>query len=87
MKKKVGQVTPEEKIEIQQLFERRNGLNELAKILTPTTLNSTRNSSRTWARLAPSSRTGGIACRRSTNGNPLRTATGKSTLKLTKSIL
>ena len=34
MKKKIGQVTPEEKNEIQQLFERRNGLNELAKILT-----------------------------------------------------
>ena len=31
----VGQVTPEEKNEIQQLFERRNGLNELVKILTP----------------------------------------------------
>ena len=30
----VGQVTPEEKHEIQILFERRNGLNELAKILT-----------------------------------------------------
>ena len=34
MKKKVGQVTFEEKNEIQKLFERRNGLNELAKILT-----------------------------------------------------
>ncbi len=34
MKKRVGQVTPEEKNEIQTLFERRNGLNELAKILT-----------------------------------------------------
>ena len=33
-KKIVGQVTPEEKNEIQTLFERRNGLNELAKILT-----------------------------------------------------
>lgn len=33
-KKTVGQVTEEEKNEIQQLFERRNGLNELAKILT-----------------------------------------------------
>ena len=33
-KKLVGQVTPEEKNEIQMLFERRNGLNELAKILT-----------------------------------------------------
>ena len=35
MKKKIiGQVTTEEKNEIQSLFERRNGLNELAQILT-----------------------------------------------------
>jgi len=34
-KKIVGHVTEEEKIEIQTLFERRNGLNELAKILSP----------------------------------------------------
>ena len=34
IKKKVGQVTVEEKNEIQTLFERRNGLNELAKIVT-----------------------------------------------------
>ena len=35
MTKKIeGQVTPEERTEIQTLFERRNGLNELAKILT-----------------------------------------------------
>lgn len=33
-KKIVGQVTIEEKNEIQALFERRNGLNELAMILT-----------------------------------------------------
>lgn len=33
-KKLVGHVTPEERTEIQTLFERRNGLNELAKILT-----------------------------------------------------
>lgn len=33
-KKVVGQVTTEEKNEILTLFERRNGLNELAKILT-----------------------------------------------------
>lgn len=33
-KKLVGQVTPEEKNEILALFERRNGLNELAKVLT-----------------------------------------------------
>ena len=32
-KKLVGQVTPEEKNEILALFERRNSLNELAKIL------------------------------------------------------
>ena len=30
----IGQVTVEEKNEIQRLFERRNGLNELAKIVT-----------------------------------------------------
>lgn len=34
IKKLIGQVTIEEKNEIQTLFERRNGLNELAKILT-----------------------------------------------------
>ncbi len=34
-KKTVGHVTEEEKNEIQTLFERRNGLNELAKILSP----------------------------------------------------
>ena len=34
VKTKVGQVTPAEKDEIQALFERRNGLNELAKIVT-----------------------------------------------------
>ena len=33
MKKHVGQVTLEEKNEIKHIFERRNGLNELAKIL------------------------------------------------------
>ncbi len=34
MKKEVGRVTEEERDEIQSLFERRNGLNELAQILT-----------------------------------------------------
>ena len=33
-KKIIGKVTVEEKNEIQTLFERRNGLNELAKIVT-----------------------------------------------------
>lgn len=33
-KKQIGKVTPEERNEIQTLFERRNGLNELANILT-----------------------------------------------------
>ena len=33
-KRLIGSVTPEEKNEILTLFERRNGLNELAKILT-----------------------------------------------------
>lgn len=31
----VGSVTENERDEIQALFERRNGLNELAKVLTP----------------------------------------------------
>lgn len=35
MNKKVGCVTECERDEIQALFEHRNGLNELAKILTP----------------------------------------------------
>lgn len=35
MKKIIGSVTEEERDEILALFERRNGLNELAKILTP----------------------------------------------------
>lgn len=34
MKQFVGQVTESERDEIRQLFNRRNGLNELAKILT-----------------------------------------------------
>ncbi|MDE5791653.1 MAG: CXXX repeat peptide modification system protein [Muribaculaceae bacterium] len=34
MKKEIGRVTEAERDEIQTLFERRNGLNELAKILT-----------------------------------------------------
>lgn len=34
MKKEIGIVSPEERDEIQALFERKNGLNELAKILT-----------------------------------------------------
>ena len=34
MKQLVGQVSESERDEIRQLFERRNGLNELAKILT-----------------------------------------------------
>ncbi len=35
MRKSVGKVTDEEKNAIQALFERKNGLAELAKILTP----------------------------------------------------
>ena len=35
MKTKVGNVTADERDEIRRLFERRNGLNELAKILPP----------------------------------------------------
>ena len=34
IRKVVGQVTPEERNEIQTLFERKNGLAELAKIVS-----------------------------------------------------
>ena len=34
MKKEIGLVTQEERDEIKKLFERKNGLNELGKILT-----------------------------------------------------
>ncbi|MGN0280763.1 MAG: CXXX repeat peptide modification system protein [Prevotella sp.] len=34
-KKRIGQVTIDEKNEIQKLFERRNGLVELAKVIEP----------------------------------------------------
>ena len=34
MRKEIGKVTEEEKNEIQKLFEHRNGLNELARVLT-----------------------------------------------------
>lgn len=34
VRQKVGDVSPEERDEIRRLFERRNGLNELAKVLT-----------------------------------------------------
>ena len=34
LRKVVGQVTPEERTEIQALFERKNGLAELAKIVS-----------------------------------------------------
>lgn len=36
IKTEIGFVTNEEKQEIQELFERRNGLNELAKVLSST---------------------------------------------------
>ena len=51
MKKLVGQVTPEEKNEIQMLFERRNGLNELAKMIKDLGETSTKFQS-WWDRMA-----------------------------------
>ena len=37
IRKMIGTVMPDERNEIQQLYERRNGLNELAKVLTADT--------------------------------------------------
>ena len=80
MKKLVGQVTPEEKNEIQTLFERRNGLNELAKILTA-------DNSDLYEKLVKDlgeTKTGGTLWRKNTNGKELRTEIGKSTLRLVR---
>ena len=84
IRKVVGQVTIEERNEIQQLFERRNGLNELAKILT--TMSSMRSWSRIWGKQVQNSKAGGIAWARNTNGRALKVATGKSTSRHVKSI-
>ena len=81
IRKVVGQVTIEERNEIQQLFERRNGLNELA-----TTMSSMRSWSRIWGKQVQNSKAGGSAWARNTNGRALKVATGKSTSRHVKSI-
>lgn len=86
IRKVVGQVTIEERNEIQQLFERRNGLNELAKILTADNMSSMRSWSRIWGKQVQNSKAGGSAWARNTNGRALKVATGKSTSRHVKSI-
>lgn len=85
-RKVVGQVTPEEKNEIQKLFERRNGLNELAKILTADNAELYEKLFKTLVRLVQSSNLGGTEWVPSINGRALKVATGKSTLILVRFI-
>lgn len=79
IRKVVGQVTIEERNEIQQLFERRNGLNELAKILTADNHELYEKLVKDMGETGTKSKVGGIAWARNTNGRALTAATGKST--------
>ena len=76
-KKLVGLVTPEERDEIQQLFERRNGLNELAKILTADNTELYEKLVKDLARLAHDSKHGGTAWETSISGKAPRVVTGR----------
>lgn len=68
MRKLVGNVTTEEKNEILSLFERRNGLNELVKILTPDNDALYENSLKIWERRVRNSKVGGVECMRNIFG-------------------
>ncbi|WP_302603126.1 hypothetical protein [Bacteroides caecimuris] len=59
-KKLVGHVTEEEKNVIQNLFERKNGLNELAKILSADNAELYERLVKTLERLPSNSSSGGI---------------------------
>ena len=85
-RKVVGQVTPEEKNEIQKLFERRNGLNELAKILTADNAELYEKLVQDLGETELSFSPGGIEWEPSINGRALRVATGKSTSILVRFI-
>lgn len=86
IRKVVGQVTIEERNEIQQLFERRNGLNELAKILTADNHELYEKLVKDMGKQVQNSKAGGSAWARNTNGRALKVATGKSTSRHVKSI-
>lgn len=86
IRKVIGQVTPEERNEIQQLFERRNGLNELAKILTADNAELYEKLVKDLGETGNKSSLGGIEWGLNINGKALREATGKSILIHVKSI-
>ena len=75
----IGQVTVEEKNEIQRLFERRNGLNELAKIVTA-------ENEALYEKLVKSVKVGGSAWLGSINGRGGKVEIGKSISTHVKSI-
>lgn len=77
VKKLVGQVTVEEKNEIQQLFERRNGLNELAKIVTADNSELYEKLVKDLGETGTKFRTGGTEWRRNTLGKVSKVETGR----------
>lgn len=83
-RKMIGQVTPEERNEIQQLFERRNGLNELAKILTADNTELYEKLVKDLGKQVLSFKHGGIEWLHNINGRAWMVATGKSILTLVK---
>lgn len=87
MKKVVGQVSELEKREIQILFERRNGLNELAKILTADNTELYERLIKDLGETSIKFQNGGIKCRKNINGKALMVETGRLILTHVKFIL
>lgn len=87
MKKVVGQVSELEKREIQILFERRNGLNELAKILTADNTELYERLIKDLGETSIKFQNGGIKCRKNINGKALMVEIGRLILTHVKFIL
>lgn len=85
IKQTVGQVTPEERDEIQRLFERRNGLNELSKIVTADNDELYEKLVKDLGKLVRIFKTGGTEWPQSMNGEARMADTGKSISILVKS--
>ena len=77
MKKLIGAVTEEEKLEIQVLFERRNGLNELARIVTGSNEMLYEKLVKDLGETGGNFRIGGIVCQININGNSVRKVIGR----------
>ena len=80
-------MTTEEKNEIQQLFERRNGLNELAKILKADNVELYEKLVKDMGETSTKFQGWWDRMAQNTSGNPPQMATGKSILTPTRSFL